>query len=294
MLGAVAVPGNVTPDVAGGSGPAVAEWNAHADPTAVRIVLEAGFDWTLIPLDATNDVPLTEELYREIESDAAAGPADLVFELWSKNPYMRSQGFYLWDPLAAAALRDPSIVETRAASLRVIEGADLDGGQLIEDPAGAPVTIATSAERGAFETFLLSRLRLGPPRELTFKPAATLSVQVDDDSCDARLEPPNPAEGTIRIDMKSSSSAERTIFVFGFAEGAWESIESFAADPPPLDGSSSETPPPVSEVAFIPAPAGLITTAYGQARSGQVGVACITGPLDDPTILLAGPFTIGP
>jgi pyrimidine-specific ribonucleoside hydrolase len=176
MLGAIDVPGNVTPDVTGMDGPAVAEWNAHADPTAVRIVLEAGFDWTLIPLDATNSTPLTDELYRELEADTAAGPADLVFELWSKNSYMRSAGYYLWDPLAAAALRDPSLVETREATLRVVEGAGLDGGQLIEDPAGAHVTVATAADRAAFEALLLARLRIGPPRENAFVQAAALNA----------------------------------------------------------------------------------------------------------------------
>jgi inosine-uridine nucleoside N-ribohydrolase len=40
MLGAVRVPGNVTTQ----PGDPTAEWNAHADPTAVRRVLDAGFD----------------------------------------------------------------------------------------------------------------------------------------------------------------------------------------------------------------------------------------------------------
>lgn len=296
MLGAVDVPGNVTPDVAGGSGPAVAEWNAHADPTAVRIVLEAGFDWTLIPLDATNSVPLTDDLYRELESDSTAGPADLVFELWSKNPYMRSSGFYLWDPLAAAAVRDPGLVETREASIRVVEGAGLDGGQLIEDPAGSRITMAMGADRDDFEAFLLSHLRLGPPRDNAFVPAATLSVRVDDGSCDAGLEP-NAAAGTIRIEMTNDGTMDATVFVFGFAEGQWSTIEAFVADPPPLDGSSTETPPPgagIAEVALIPAPPGQVATVYGTTVAGPVGVACVVGTLADPSINLAGPFTIPP
>ena len=103
MLGAVGVPGNVLTQ----GEPATAEWNAHADPTAVRLVLDAGFDLTLVPLDATNSVPLTQDLVASLEADHAAGPADLVFELWSRNSFMVQGGYYLWDPLAAAALRDP-------------------------------------------------------------------------------------------------------------------------------------------------------------------------------------------
>ena len=148
--------------------------NARLDPTAVRLVLEAGFDLTLVPLDATNRVPLTSELHASLEADHAAGPADVVFELWSQNPYMVQGGFYLWDPLAAAAVRDPSIVTTRAATLRVEEGAGPDGGRLVEDPTGATVTIATAADRERFEALLLERLRLGPPREDPFTPIGTV------------------------------------------------------------------------------------------------------------------------
>lgn len=163
MLGAVGVPGNVEPEIAG-SDPPTAEWNAHADPTAVRLVLEAGFDLTLVPLDATNSVPLTRELFLELERDHAAGPADLVLELWARNPYMTASGFYLWDPLAAAVVRDPSVVTTRPATLKVVEGAGRDGGRLVEAADGAPVTIATAADREAFERLLLASLRLGGPR----------------------------------------------------------------------------------------------------------------------------------
>jgi inosine-uridine nucleoside N-ribohydrolase len=292
MLGAITVPGNVTPDVAGGSGPAVAEWNAHADPTAVRQVLDAGLDWTLIPLDATNSVPLTEDLYSDLESDHAAGPADLVFELWSKNSYMRSSGFYLWDPLAAAAIRDASLVETRAASIRVVEGAALDGGQLIEDPAGAPVTIAISADREAFETFLMSRLRLGPPRDVAFDPVATLSVTVGDHACTAQLAPRMPPAGLLRVDVTGEGSSYLGIVVFELGAMRWEEIEAYAAAPPPP--SSAASPPPINEVVWIDSPGEDSASGYGAMPPGVLGVACISGTLAAPAAGLAGPFEVGP
>ena len=159
MLGAVDVPGNV--DV----GPTpIAEWNAHADPTAARRVLEAGFELTLIPLDATNDTPLTQELFQDLAADHAAGPADLVFELLTRNPFMLEGGLYLWDPLAAAVIRNPDFVTTSEATVRVVEGAGGDGGRLVHDPAGANVEFGDSADRARFEAFLLDRLRFGGPR----------------------------------------------------------------------------------------------------------------------------------
>lgn len=292
MLGAIDVPGNVTPEVAGGSGPAVAEWNAHADPTAVRAVLEAGFDWTLVPLDATNSVPLTDELYRELESDTAAGPADLVFELWSKNPYMRSSGFYLWDPLAAAAVRDPSLVETREATIRVVEGAGLDGGQLVEDPAGAGVTVATAADRDAFEAFLLSRLRIGPPRAESFEVVSTMEVTIGEVRCDAVVEPALPRPGLMHVRVVSEGAPEpAAVFVFELGDVPWSVVEAFAANPPL---GPEGTPPPVVQVAAVQVPVGGPVDGYGEAAEGQLGVACLRGTDERPLITLAGPFTIGP
>ena len=93
--------------------------------------------------------------------------------------------------------------------------------------------------------------------------------------------------------MKSARTGPRR----SCAAGTWATLQAFAADPLPLDGSSSETPPPIAEfaeVAFIPAPAGLVATEYGTAQPGPIGVACVTGQLADPTITLAGPFTIAP
>jgi inosine-uridine nucleoside N-ribohydrolase len=159
MLGAVEVPGNVE------VGPEpVAEWNAHADPTAARRVIEAGFDLTLVPLDATNDTPLTRELFDSLAADHAAGPADLVLELLTANPFMVDGSFYLWDPLAAAVIRNPDFVTTRETTVRVVEGAAPDGGRLLLDPAGTDVVFADSADGARFNAFLLDRLGFGGPR----------------------------------------------------------------------------------------------------------------------------------
>jgi len=286
--GAVSVAGNVmTGDAAAAP---VAEWNAHADPTALRRVVEAGFDLTLIPLDATNDVPLTGDLHAALESDHAAGPADLVFELWAGNPYMTGGGFYLWDPLAAAAMRDPSIVTTRDATLRVEEGAGPEGGRLVESASGAKVTIATGADRARFEPFLLERLRLGPPREHAFVTAGTVVVDAGDGTCAARLDPPNARAGRLRFEAANSSAEPVSVFAFAVGSTAWADIVAFAADPRP----DLASPPPVQEIRWIDVPAGSHGGWYGTAPAGEMGVACLFGSFEAPEILLVGPITIAP
>lgn len=285
MLGAVSVPGNVTTQ----PGEPTAEWNAHADPTAVRHVLEAGFDWTLVPLDATNSVPLSPELLADLESDHAAGPADVVFELWTRNPYMTGGGFFLWDPLAAIIARDPTVVTLEPKRLRVFEGDGPDGGRLVEDVAGASVAVATSADRRRFEALLLERLRIGPARDNAFAAVGTLTVLAGEDRCEASLEPRTPPSGLLRIDLTNTGAAPVNVAVFELGGVTWQGVLAFAAAYRP-----DASPPPVNAVAQFGATAYGNATAYGSSPAGSLGVACFTGSPQDPTIVLAGPLPIGP
>lgn len=283
MLGAVRVPGNVTTQ----PGDPTAEWNAHADPTAVRRVLEAGFDWTLVPLDATASVPITPELFDELASDHAAGPADLVFELWARNPYMTQSGFYLWDPLAAAAVRDPTIMTLAQVHLSVVEGDGLDGGRLREDPAGAAVSVALAADRTRFETFLLERLRLGSPRTNPFTEVGSVSVTGGPGTCAATLDPATPTAGLLRIRATNSAAEPLNVVVFELAKLTWAELEAVVAAFDPA------APPKVNVIAGLELPAGGLITGYGTSPTGTLGVACATGPFDAPAITLAGPFPVG-
>jgi inosine-uridine nucleoside N-ribohydrolase len=288
MLGAVDVPGNVMTR----PGDPTAEWNAHADPTAARRVLEAGFDLTLVPLDATNSVPLGPELYEALASDHTAGPADLVFELFSRNQFMTSGGFYLWDPLAAAVIREPAMVTTREATLRVVEGADTDGGRLLEAADGDRVVVATSADRPTFEAFLLARLRIGPPRAAAFNAVGKLLVSIGAGRCEARLEPTTPPAGLFEVEVANDGSVEEgAVVVFGLGDVPWSVVQDFAAHPPGPGVEASA--PPVVQVAFIEVPTGAPAVAFGDAPAGQLGVACLAGTVERPEYTLAGPFAIG-
>ena len=284
MLGAIDVPGNVSPN---GEPNPVAEWNAHADPSAVRAVLEAAFDLTLVPLDATNDVPLTRDLYAELGTDHAAGPADLVYELWSVNTFMLDGGYHLWDPLSAAVIRDPSLVQAREARVRVVEGVGIDGGQLVEDPAGARVTIATSADRARFEALLLAGLRTGAPRANAFSPAATIEITVGDGVCEVAAPDPIPS-GLVEVQLTSTGAGLGQALLFGLNDVTWAELEAFAADP------DFENPPAVQSVAavFLEAPGS--GTAYGNVTEGPLGVACLRGDFAAPSIMLRGPFEVAP
>jgi len=285
MLGAVSVPGNVQPGDGQGGDP-TAEWNAHADPTAVRIALEGGFDWTLVPLDATNDVPLTWELFEALESDHAAGPADIVYELWVRNPFMFEGGIYLWDQLAAAVVRDPSLVTTRSATLRVVEGAGLDGGRLVEVSDGAQITIATGADRPRFEALLLASLRLGSPRAEPFTPASTIRVLADAERCDVSLEVDPVPIGLARLELDWQGEGAAGAYLLSIGELPWSELEAFAAAPDFSD------PPPIEQLAGVGLEAQGSGAGFGDVASGPLAIACVLGDFESPVIRLRGPFGV--
>ena len=159
MLGTVDAPGNVYVDGFDAGDPL--EWNAFADPSAVEAVFGTDVPIDIIPLDATDDVPVPADLPARLATDHAAAGADLMYELLVRNPgrMNAADGQQLWDELAALALSEQDLVSWSDADLVVGEG-----GRLTADAAGRPVRYAASADRPAVESALLEALRRGAPR----------------------------------------------------------------------------------------------------------------------------------
>ena len=178
----------------------------------------------------------------------------------------------------------PGVVTTREARLSVIEGADLDGGQLIEDAAGTSVTIATSADRPSFEALLLTSLRQGGARANAFTPVATIHVVAALDRCDVTVDPSAPPPGVYRLDFRSEVDGPASAVVFGLGNVSWAELEGFVKAP------DFEHTPPVIQVAQTDLAAPGATTGWGSAPPGQLGVACLVGGFEHPTITLRGPF----
>ena len=134
MAGAISVPGNA-PDHP------TAETNAWIDPLALQIVTNSGAPLTLVPLNATNHVPVTTFFAQALKRYHYATPeATAVWDLVQATG-MDHGGSYFWDPLAAAVAVDPSLVHSTAKHLNV----DPSTGRTSASP-GHTTEIATSAE----------------------------------------------------------------------------------------------------------------------------------------------------
>ena len=103
MAGQIYAPGNAYNDVA--------EFNWWADPEAVQIVLRAAVPKVILPLDLTNNVPMTKSVYQQIANHRPVTPITHLFA----NAYADFFGsapapypLYIWDTTALAYLVDPT------------------------------------------------------------------------------------------------------------------------------------------------------------------------------------------
>ena len=158
MGGAVGSRGNV-----GNSGVGIAneyaEWNIYIDPAAADIVFKAGIPITLVPLDATGDVPITREFYDALADQRNTPTAGLVYDLLTANlDFVGDGGFQFWDSLTAAIFTDAAIATFEEIPLRVVVAEGAESGRTLQDPDGAMMRVAVAADRAKFEQTLITIL----------------------------------------------------------------------------------------------------------------------------------------
>jgi pyrimidine-specific ribonucleoside hydrolase len=199
MAGAVDVGGNVL-DSAG-----AAEFNVWADPRAAAIVFEADVPITLVPLDATNAVPVTPYLYEAVAAHREASPvAQFVHDHLEATPF--SGGLYQWDELAAVIATDESVATFEDRDLAVVEDGGRAAGATIEAADGRPVRVAVAADREAFENrFFDALIGTADPGVPAWVPDATLAW--DGTSCTYDGPDPLPERLTVQIDNQGAALA---------------------------------------------------------------------------------------
>ena len=125
---------------------------------AADIVLASGAPITLVPLDATDDVPFTRGFYVRLRADALTRPAVFTYNLMYLNQWWLDGGMYWWDTLAAAAALDSNLITWRDANLDVITDEGPQIGRVIESSAGSPARVGVAADTRRFESLFLAVL----------------------------------------------------------------------------------------------------------------------------------------
>lgn len=127
MGGAIRVPGNVGP---------VSEFNFAVDPEAAAIVLRAGLPLTLVPLDVTERVTLTERLVEE--SSRGGKLPTFVRQITATTmafhrDHEGTEGIFLHDPLAIGVALDSSLVRREPMAVAVETQGRLTAGMAVAD-----------------------------------------------------------------------------------------------------------------------------------------------------------------
>ncbi|WP_053207601.1 nucleoside hydrolase [Jiangella muralis] len=157
MGGAVRVTGNLccgTPPEFDGS----QEFNYWIDPPASRAALRNLA--RLVPLDATNDVPITPQFVQHLGAERRTPAADIVYGLVSHPevaPLIDLGIMSWWDPLTAMSIIHRGIVTFETGRLDVITTGP-QAGRTVLSPTGWPVVFATAANAADFEQRFLTTL----------------------------------------------------------------------------------------------------------------------------------------
>ena len=156
MGGAVRTKGNITPH---------AEFNFYVDPLAAKQVLDSGLRLTLVPLDATHQVPLTPEIMEERVKPLRNSLSRFVVEATgydSRERHFRGgrKVSYLHDPLAVGAVIDPELVRKEKLSVSVEPKEGEFYGKSYEVPQGEKNTeVCLEVNREKFLSLFLTRLK---------------------------------------------------------------------------------------------------------------------------------------
>lgn len=122
-----------------------AEWNAWIDPEAAERVLNAGWIIRMVPLDATNRVPIGGQTLRLFEEEAREWTASLVLKLLrSEAESIRAGRYYAWDVLAAMSLSYPKLLSPKWVALAVRKRPN-QRGRLVRVEGAKPNALAAVA-----------------------------------------------------------------------------------------------------------------------------------------------------
>lgn len=242
----------------------VAEFNIWFDPVAARQVFTAGLDLTLVPLDATNGVPLTPYFYDVFASERPGPAGALLTGYTAANPFMG--GVYHWDDLAAATLLDESLVEFENRVIDVVVEGN-DQGWTVASADGVAMRVAVSVEADAFEDLFYEALAgAADPGVAAWEPDAR--VTFDGENCTYSGPDPLPSHLELLAENTSNVSA-LGVLVVEYDEGTtMQQVEEFNA-------SNPSVPPPFFTIYGVAPLSHSTASVWSYRPSADATLLCV-------------------
>ncbi len=139
----------------------IREWNVYQSTADSQLVYGASLPLTIVPLDATTLVKLTEEERKQVRDykSPLTYALECLYRLWLDNPNSRMT---LHDQLAVAEAASPGTFFGKLETLPLI--VDAEGYTRIDRERGKPVTVCLEPKRDEFMKYYIGELihqRLG-------------------------------------------------------------------------------------------------------------------------------------
>jgi pyrimidine-specific ribonucleoside hydrolase len=165
MGGAVRVPGNLSAGADFKTDNHTAEWNIFVDPAAADIVFRSGIKILLVPLDATNHVPITAAFVQDFRAKPLTVLGKFIAEVFTSiAPYVEQNVYYAWDPLAAVALTDREVVHTESRRIVVRRQPPESGRTAEATDSATPIEVAFDADASVFQRRFSAAFHAPGPR----------------------------------------------------------------------------------------------------------------------------------
>jgi inosine-uridine nucleoside N-ribohydrolase len=266
MAGAVRVDGNETIHQQ-------AEWNVYIDATAASQVMKSGVPMTLIPLDASDSVPITPFVREAIQAHARTPALRVVGTLLS-DAYYAQPFVYFWDPLAAVASRDSGVVRLADTRLVIDTSEGPSHGVTRAGPTGASVLAATSADAAAFEHQFLAGLNGGRPVPIPPVPAVRQLMVTFDGSTFSYQGPHAAAAGQLQVQLANRSQVP--FDGFELAIGKLAASRTLADVQQVINqGTATSVPSWFQVAALLPASSGAEPIWGVSLTAGRYALVCV-------------------
>ncbi|MEL6562495.1 MAG: nucleoside hydrolase [Bacteroidota bacterium] len=157
MGGAFDVPGNVATYNHNGT----AEWNVFWDPISAKDLLKYGLNIVFVPLDATNDVPVSMDFLKELANHREHQWADLAGQFWATTidtipayEYI----YFMWDVLATSYLAIPNAFVFESMEVDIEAVGPSAGRTVRKEGSNQFAKVAMNVNKETFYDYLINTL----------------------------------------------------------------------------------------------------------------------------------------
>ncbi len=157
MGGAINVAGNI-PYLLPHSSNKVAEWNIYSDPVAAQRVFNSDLAITLVPLDITQQVPLSSTTVKRLSGHSPITHF-LQQVLAPRLPSIKRGEYQLWDPLAAILAINPSFYQQTLLPIQVITQQGASWGNTQQSAQAKPIGVVTHVNTTMVTDHLVKTLK---------------------------------------------------------------------------------------------------------------------------------------